>query len=97
MDTAPCEAAEQLAEGVDLLVCESTFMTPEAELARQYKHMTAADAGRLAAKAGVRKLVLAHFSARYPDHEPFAEEAGEFHADVEAATDLSSFDVPSRL
>lgn len=96
MDTAPCEAAEELADGVDLLVCESTFLESEAELARQYKHMTAADAGRLAAKAGVRKLVLAHFSARYSDNEVFAEEAAEFHADVEAATDLSTFDVPSR-
>ncbi len=96
MDTAPCEAAERLAHGVDLLVCESTFMATEAELAVQYKHMTAADAGRLAAKVGVRKLVLAHFSARYPDHEVFASEASEFHPNVEAAYDLATFDVPPR-
>ena len=66
MDTALCQAAEELADGVDLLVCESTYRADHEALAAEYRHMTAGQAGRLAAAAGARRLVLTHFSARYP-------------------------------
>lgn len=45
MDTAPCEGAEGLADGVDLLVAESTFSDDDAALAAQYAHLTAGQAG----------------------------------------------------
>lgn len=96
MDTAPCAAAEELADGVDLLVCESTYLTEHQALAAEYRHMTAAQAGRLAATAGARRLVLTHFSARYPDNEAFRLEAAEHHDDVVAAEDLLVVDVPPR-
>ena len=96
MDTAPCDAAEELADGVDLLVCESTYLTEHEGLAAEYRHMTAAQAGRLAATAGARRLVLTHFSARYPDNEVFRAEAERYHDDVVAADDLLVVDVPPR-
>jgi ribonuclease Z len=51
MDTGVCDGATRLAEGVDLLVSESTFLTTEAELAKAWGHLTAADAARIAAGA----------------------------------------------
>ncbi|MEM7326129.1 MAG: ribonuclease Z [Actinomycetota bacterium] len=96
MDTAPCAAAEELADGVDLLVCESTYLAEHAELAARYRHMTAGQAGRLAASAGARRLVLTHFSARYPDNDGFRQEAAAHHPDVVAAEDLLVVDVPPR-
>ncbi|MEM7338923.1 MAG: ribonuclease Z [Actinomycetota bacterium] len=96
MDTAPCAAAEELADGVDLLVCESTFLTSEAEHAARFAHMTARQAGQLAAGAGARRLLLTHFSARYPDNAAFAAEASAEHHDVVAAEDLLVVDVPPR-
>lgn len=96
MDTRPCEAAERLAEGVDLLICESTFLDEDAREAHEYGHMSAGDAGRLAASAGARRLVLTHFSQRYPLDAPFLAQAGRFHDDVVAATDLLRIDVPGR-
>ncbi len=96
MDTAPCEGAAELAQGVDLLVCESTYLTEHESLARDYRHMTAAQAGRLAAEAGARRLVLSHFSARYPDTEAFGTEARFHHEDVRVAEDLAVIDVPPR-
>jgi ribonuclease Z len=87
MDTRPCPGALALAKDVDLLVCESTFLASEAEEAVAYGHMTAADAGELAARAGARRLVLTHFSQRYNDLRPFAVEAGRFHDDVVVAED----------
>ncbi len=52
MDTALCDAAFELADDVDLLVCESTFANADAGLAEQYRHLTAGQAGQIAAAAG---------------------------------------------
>jgi ribonuclease Z len=98
MDTRPCEGALRLASGVDMLICESTFLEPESELADRYCHMTAAQAGQLAASAGVRLLVLTHFSQRYPSSDPFIEEAAaHFDGPIIAAADFDVIDVPPRV
>jgi len=65
MDTRLCDAAFALAEQADMLVCESTFANAEEALARDYGHLTAGQAGQIAARARVRLLVLTHFSQRY--------------------------------
>jgi ribonuclease Z len=96
MDTAWCEGALELADGVDLLVCESTFLDRDAELAQRYLHLTAREAGRLANAAGARRLVLTHFSRRYHDLDEFLAEAGDEFGGVVLAEDLSRVDVPSR-
>ncbi len=64
MDTGLCEGAWELAAGVDLLVCEATYAEAEANLARAHHHLTAASSTRIAARSGVRKLVITHFSQR---------------------------------
>jgi len=96
MDTSWCDEALELAAGVDLLVCESTFLAADQQLATAYGHLTAREAGRLAALAGARRLVLTHFSRRYPDLRPFADEAGAEFDDVVVATDLARIPVPER-
>jgi ribonuclease Z len=96
MDTAPCDGAAELAAGVDLLVCESTYTDAHRHLAAEYRHMTARQAAELAAEAGARRLVLTHFSARYPDNAVFEAEATGVHDDVVAATDLAVIPVPPR-
>jgi len=97
MDTRSCAAAVELARGVDLLVCESTYLSSEADLAASYAHLTAADAARIAAKARARRLVLTHFSQRHEDEQLFADEARQFFGDVHAARDLDRVAVPARL
>lgn len=96
MDTAWCDGALALADDVDLLLCESTFLSSEEDLAAAAGHLTAAQAGRLAAEAGARRLVLTHFSQRYRDLEPFGIEARRFHDDVVVAHDLDVVDLPTR-
>jgi ribonuclease Z len=98
MDTAPCAGAEALAEGADLLITESTYAAAEAELAAQYRHLTAGQAGALAAAGGVRRLVLTHFSSRYTDLEPLRREAQEAAgaAQVLVAHDLDRIPMPAR-
>lgn len=96
MDTRPCAGAERLAQGADLLVCESTYLSTEAQEAHDHYHMTAAQAAALAQKAGVRKLVLTHFSQRYGPIEPFLREARPLFGSVVAAKDLMQVSVPAR-
>lgn len=96
MDTRWCDAALELAAHADLLVCESTFLERDKALAHEYGHLTAAEAGRLAAHAGARRLVLSHFSQRYVDDRSFLEEARRHHGDVHVARDLDRVPMPRR-
>ncbi len=97
MDTRLCEAAFELAADADLLVIESTFLAEDADLAREYGHLTAAQAATVAREAGVRRLVLTHFSQRYPDPERFRQEAAAvFDGEIVVADDLVRIPFPSR-
>ncbi|MDR2304244.1 MAG: ribonuclease Z [Treponema sp.] len=60
------EVASEVA-GSDLFVCEGMFEQELIENAREKKHMTAAQAARIAREAGVKKLALIHYSPRYTD------------------------------
>ena len=98
MDTRLCDAAFALADGADMVVCESTFADTEAALAREYGHLTAGQAGRIAAEFGARLLVLTHFSQRYgyDDGQRLAAQAAAFGGPVVLAHDLDRIPVPSR-
>jgi len=98
MDTAPCAGAEELADGVDLLVAESTFSDDDAGLATQYRHLTAGQAGELAGGARAGALVLTHFSSRYGDVGSLADQARARAGQtvVRAARDLDRFSFPRR-
>jgi ribonuclease Z len=97
MDTRLCDGVYALADGVDLLVIEATFLTRDAELATRYGHLTAAQAGRVAQECGVRRLVLTHFSQRYTDLIGHRDEAAAvFSGDLIVAEDLARIPVPKR-
>lgn len=97
MDTRMCDNAVALAEGVDLLVCESTYLSSEEREAREHGHMTARQAGLVAKEAGARKLVLTHFSQRYGSTKPFVEEArAVFDGEVVAVRDGDRVPLPKR-
>ncbi|MDA8280679.1 MAG: ribonuclease Z [Actinomycetota bacterium] len=96
MDTRLCDAAVSLAADADLLVCEATFSSADADLATRYRHLTAGQAGTIAAEAGARRLVITHFSQRYPDERVLLDEASAAFPDVVAATDLLRMPFPPR-
>ena len=66
--------AEQI-KGTDLLFHEATFTENEKTRAKSTQHSTARQAAEIASKAGVKKLIIGHFSARYDDDTVFLEEA----------------------
>ncbi len=94
MDTRPCDGALAAARGADLLVCESTYTSDDAELADRHHHMTAGQAAELAREAGVGLLVLSHYSARYTDEQVMARDAASIFPNVIAARDLQQITVP---
>ncbi|MEU7587058.1 ribonuclease Z [Micromonospora sp. NPDC049101] len=97
MDTGLCDGVYALAEHADLLVIESTFLESEAALAAEVGHLTAAQAARVATESGVRRLVLTHFSQRYPDPRRFHDEArAHFDGDLIIAEDLTTVQLPPR-
>jgi ribonuclease Z len=98
MDTRLCEGVDALAEGCDLLVIESTFLDGDHRLASDHGHLTAGQAGRVAKEAGVRHLVLTHFSQRYADPGEFEREAraAGFDGELTVAHDLVRVPVPKR-
>lgn len=91
MDTRRCRNALWLAEGVDLLISECTYLSSEEREARDRGHMTARHAAQLASEAEAKRLILTHFSQRYTRSRPFLQEAKPIFAAVRAARDLDRF------
>ena len=64
-DAGKTEDLLEVCKDADALVIESTYLDEEAEMARQFSHLTARQGAELAVKAGVKKLILTHISRRY--------------------------------
>ncbi|MBL9039748.1 MAG: ribonuclease Z [Archangium sp.] len=80
-DTRPCAALVDASKGADLLVHESTFSDDEQERALETRHSTAREAGDVAQRAGVKRLVLTHLSSRHDmDPKPLLEQARQAYA-----------------
>ncbi len=82
-DTRPSWRLRELARGVDVLVCEGTY-GDEQDQARavERKHMTFAEAATLAREAGVKQLLLTHFSPALADPGHYADHARAIFANT---------------
>ena len=92
-DTAFNPNLVPLIKGVDLLYHESTFLEKHSELAKITKHSTALQAAKIAKDAGVKKLMLGHYSNRYNDKEHFYKEATKIFKSVILSEDFKSFSI----
>ncbi len=93
-DTAFNNNAIKLARDSDLLICESTYSENEKELAKEYKHLTAKEAGKIAKKAKIKKLILTHISQRYENKEKILlNEAKKEFKKVEIAEDFKKIEL----
>ena len=81
-DTLPLASVREQVRGVDLLFHEGTFAEEAASRARETFHTTAAQAATLAREAGVKRLVIGHFSARYEDESLLQQEATRIFPDT---------------
>ena len=86
-DTLYTPALAPLIHGADLLYHEATFLEDLRERAAQTHHSTARQAALLAEAAGVKRLLLGHFSSRYKTLEPLLHEAHAVFPTAELATE----------
>lgn len=91
-DTAHTRNLHEVAHKADALVIEGTYVEQDAELARQFGHLTAAQAATLARDAGVRALILTHISRRYAEREVLHEAEAIFPG-VYVARDFDRFQI----
>lgn len=90
-DTRYNEKLIPLLQNVDLLYHESTFLEKHADRAAITFHSTAQQAASIAQQANVKKLLLGHFSTRYPNLDYFLEEASPTFPNVALAIEGSEF------
>lgn len=86
-DTVFCPEQAELFQGVDVLYHEATFLSSHQKEARTTFHATAAEAAEMAVLSGARKLMLGHFSGRYPYVQVFLDEAKEIFPNTVLAHD----------
>ena len=101
-DTVYCDNAVELAKDADVLIHEATFAHKDAQLAFERLHSTSTMAAQVAHLAGVKQLIMTHFSPRYaPGNaiglDDLLEEARAIFPKTKLAYDFFSYDVPRRL
>ncbi len=92
-DTIYDESIIDSIKEVDLLYHESTFMQDLLTRAKETYHTTALEAGTIALKANVKKLLIGHFSSRYKFLEPFLLEAQSVFPNTELAVEGAIFNI----
>ena len=91
-DLGETNSLADLLQGVDGMVIEATYLQEEADMARQYAHLTARQAAEFAARVGAGKLMLTHISRRYRDKDVLAEAQAVFE-NTSVARDFDTFTI----
>ena len=73
-DTAPFPELVQWVKGVSVLYHEATFPSEISEMAAKTFHSTTLQAAQCAKEAGVGRLLVGHYSSRYPSVEFYLDE-----------------------
>jgi len=92
-DTAYFEEIIPVIQGASLLYHETTFMNNREANATEKFHSTTGQAATIAVKAGVKKLLIGHYSARYDDLQPLLEEARAVFPETELTIDGITFEI----
>jgi len=90
-DTRPCDAALEMARGVDLLIHEGTYGPEFTRDAHKRGHSTVVDAAELAKEAGARELVITHVSPKHFDIAPLVRAARAVFPNTTIARDFDEF------
>jgi ribonuclease Z len=93
LDTRPCANAVKLSENADWLIHEATFTEELIEESNHFGHSTAIQAAEIAIEAKARRLLITHFSSRFPDIRLLLEEARSVFPQTIAAEDLIEVEV----
>lgn len=92
-DTVYLPELYKLVAGVDALYHESTYSSDNEKRAKKYFHSTAAEAAQVARDAGVKQLILGHYSARYDDEDVLLVEAKKIFSNTVLAQEMAVINV----
>ncbi|MCU0518488.1 MAG: ribonuclease Z [Oscillatoria sp. Prado101] len=100
-DTVYCQGAVELARDADVLIHEATFAHQDAQMAYDRLHSTSTMAAQVALQAGVKQLLITHFSPRYaPGNDivldDLLQEARAIFPNTDMAYDFLTWEVPRR-
>ena len=95
-DAGKTENLIQVCQDADGLVIESTYLDEEADMAKQFSHLTARMGAELAIKARVKKLILTHISRRYREKDVIAEAQSIFSNTV-VARDFDTYQIKREI
>ena len=100
-DTVFCDAAVELAKDADVLIHEATYAHQDAEMAFERLHSTSTMAAQVALLAGVKQLIMTHFSPRYaPGNNlqlnDLKQEARAIFPNTKLAYDFFNYEIPRR-
>jgi ribonuclease BN (tRNA processing enzyme) len=90
-DTGPDWSLEEFGPGIDLALCEATFL--EREGVEEPVHLTGAQAGHMARASGAGRLLVTHLLPTGSVDEAVAEASDAYGAPVEAAAVHRTYDV----
>lgn len=93
-DTAPFPELTQWIKGVSLLYHEATFPAEMAEMAEKTFHSTTLQAARTALDAGVGRLLVGHYSSRFPSVDFYLDEMRGIFPEVALAHDGDVVEIP---
>ena len=93
-DTAPFPELSQWIRGVDLLYHEATFPAEMSEMAEKTFHSTTLQAAQTALDAGAKRLLVGHYSSRFPSVDFYLDELKTVFPNAELAHDLDEFEIP---
>ena len=100
-DTVYCQGAVELAKDADVLIHEATFAHQDAQMAVERLHSTSTMAAQVAVGAGVKQLLMTHFSPRYaPGNDivldDLLQEARAIFPNTDMAYDFLTWEVTRR-
>ncbi|MBR2128682.1 MAG: ribonuclease Z [Bacteroidales bacterium] len=93
-DTAPFPELALWVKGVSLLYHEATFPAEMAEMAAKTYHSTTVQAAQCASDAGVGRLIVGHYSSRFPDVGFYLEELRSIFPETYLAHDGDVVEIP---
>ena len=93
-DTAPFPQLAEWIKEVSVLYHESTFPAEMEEMASRTFHSTTLQAAQTAADAGVGRLLVGHYSSRYPSVDFFLDELRSVFPDTDLVHDLDVVEIP---
>ena len=93
-DTAPFPELAQWIKGVSLLYHETTYPADMEEMAQKNFHSTTLQAAKVALEAGVGRLLVGHYSSRFPSVDFFLDELRSVFPDTDLASDGDVVEIP---